>query len=43
MIPFIIGFILGAIAVALILRNNAARAAKLDEQGRKLLDALKGK
>jgi hypothetical protein len=43
MITFLIGLALGAIASALVIRNNAARAAKLDDQGRKLLDALKGK
>lgn len=43
MIPFIIGFILGAVVALLAVRNNAARAAKLDDQGRKLLEALKGK
>ena len=43
MITFLIGLVLGFIAGLLVFRNNAAKAAKLDEQGRKLLDALKGK
>lgn len=43
MISFSIGFVLGWVVAALILRNNAERAAKIGEQGRKLLDALKGK
>lgn len=43
MIPFILGFLIGAVVAVLAVRNNAARAAKLDDQGKKLLDALKGK
>lgn len=42
MIPFAFGFILGAVAALLVVRNNSAKASELSEQGRKLLDALKG-
>jgi hypothetical protein len=43
MIAFLLGLILGIVGAVLVIRNNAARAAKLDDQGKKLLDALKGK
>ena len=43
MTTFLIGLVLGAIASALVIRNNAAKAAKLEDKGRSILDALKGK
>jgi len=36
---FLLGFVLGA----LVIRNNAAKAAKLEDKGKSILDALKGK
>ena len=43
MITFIIGLVIGFIAGALVFRNNAAKAAKLEDKGKSILDALKGK
>jgi hypothetical protein len=43
MTTFLIGLVIGAIASALVIRNNAAKAAKLEDKGRSILDALKGK
>jgi hypothetical protein len=43
MITFLIGLVLGFIAGLLVFRNNAAKAAKLEDKGRSILDALKGK
>jgi len=45
MITFLIAaaFMLGFIAGTLVFRNNAAKAAKLEDKGRSILDALKGK
>jgi hypothetical protein len=43
MITFLIGLAIGAIVSALVIRNNAAKAAKLEDKGRSILDALKGK
>jgi hypothetical protein len=43
MITFLIGLVIGAIASAFVIRNNAAKAAKLEDKGRSILDALKGK
>jgi hypothetical protein len=39
----LIALILGFIAGALVFRNNAAKAAKLEDKGKTILDALKGK
>ena len=35
--------ILSFVAGALVFRNNAAKAAKLEDKGKSILDALKGK
>ena len=43
MITFLIGLLLGFIAGLLVFRNNAAKAAKLEDKGKSILDALKGK
>lgn len=43
MIAFLIGVILGFIAGLLVFRNNSAKAAKLEDKGKTILDALKGK
>ena len=43
MIAFIVGMICGAVVSALVLRNNAARVAKLEDKGKAILDALKGR
>ena len=43
MIAFLIGLAIGFIAGLLVFRNNAAKAAKLEDKGKTLLDALKGK
>ena len=40
---FLIGLLIGFIAGLLVFRNNAAKAAKLEDKGKTLLDALKGK
>lgn len=40
---FLVGLLVGAILGALVFRNNAAKAAKLEDKGKTLLDALKGK
>ena len=40
---FLIGLSIGFIAGALVFRNNAAKAAKLEDKGKTILDALKGK
>ena len=42
-ISFLIGLLIGFIAGLLVFRNNAAKAAKLEDKGKTLLDALKGK
>lgn len=39
LIALIIGFVAGAV----VFRNNAAKAAKLEDKGKTILDALKGK
>jgi hypothetical protein len=36
-------FIAGAVGGALLYRNNVARLQKTESEGKKLLDALKGK
>ena len=43
MIAFLIGFVIGFVASALVIRNNAAKAAKLEDKGKSLIAALKGK
>jgi hypothetical protein len=43
MTTFLIGLVIGAIASALVIRNNAAKAAKLEDKGRSILDALKNR
>ena len=43
MISFLIGLAVGFVAGLLVFRNNAAKAAKLEDKGKTLLDALKGK
>ena len=43
MILLTIGFIVGFISGALVFRNNAAKAAKIEDKGKTILDALKGK
>ena len=39
----ILALLIGFVAGALVFRNNAAKAAKLEDKGRSILDALKGK
>lgn len=43
MTTFLIGLLIGFIAGLLVFRNNSAKAAKLEDKGKTLLDALKGK
>jgi hypothetical protein len=43
MITFLIGLVLGFVGGLLVFRNNAGKAAKLEDKGRSILDALKGK
>ena len=43
MITFLIALLIGFVAGALVFRNNAAKAAKLEDKGKTILDALKGK
>jgi len=43
MITFLIGLLIGFIGGFLVFRNNAAKAAKLEDKGKSILDALKGK
>jgi hypothetical protein len=43
MTTFLIGLVIGAIASALVIRNNAAKAAKLEDKGRSILDVLKNR
>jgi hypothetical protein len=43
MTTFLLGLAVGFIAGLLVFRNNAAKAAKLEDKGRSILDALKGK
>jgi F0F1-type ATP synthase assembly protein I len=43
MTTFLIGLLIGFVAGLLVFRNNAAKAAKLEDKGKTLLDALKGK
>ena len=39
----LLALLVGFIAGALVFRNNAAKAAKLEDKGKTILDALKGK
>ena len=43
MIAFLLGLLIGFVAGVLVFRNNAAKAAKLEDKGKAILDALKGK
>jgi len=43
MTTFLLGLLIGFIAGLLVFRNNAAKAAKLEDKGKTLLDALKGR
>ena len=43
MITFLIALLIGFVAGALVFRNNAAKAAKLEDKGKSILAALKGK
>jgi hypothetical protein len=43
MTAFLIGLALGFIAGLLVFRNNAAKAAKLEDKGRSILDVLKNR
>ena len=39
----LLALLVGFVAGALVFRNNAAKAAKLEDKGKSILDALKGK
>ena len=39
----LLALLIGFVAGALVFRNNAAKAAKLEDKGKSLLDALKHK
>ena len=43
MTTFLIGLAVGFVSGLLVFRNNAAKAAKLEDKGKSILDALKGK
>ena len=43
MTTFLIGFAIGFVAGLLVFRRNAAKAAKLEDKVKSILDALKGK
>jgi hypothetical protein len=43
MITILVSLLVGFVAGALVFRNNAAKAAKLEDKGKTILDALKGK
>ena len=43
MITILVSLLIGFVAGALVFRNNAAKAAKLEDKGKSILDALKGK
>ena len=43
MTAFLIGLVLGAIASALVIRNNAAKAASVEQKAKSLVDILKGR
>ena len=40
---YLLALLVGFVAGALVFRNNAAKAAKLEDKGKTILDALKGK
>lgn len=39
----LLALLIGFVAGALVFRNNATKAAKLEDKGKSILDALKGK
>ena len=39
----LLALLIGFVAGALVFRNNSAKAAKLEDKGKSILDALKGK
>ena len=39
----LLALLVGFVAGALVFRNNAVKAAKLEDKGKSILDALKGK
>ena len=39
----LLALLAGFVAGALVFRNNAVKAAKLEDKGKTILDALKGK
>lgn len=39
----LLALLVGFVAGALVFRNNAVKAAKLEDKGKTILDALKGK
>lgn len=39
----LLALLAGFVAGAIVFRNNAAKAAKLEDKGKTILDALKGK
>ena len=43
MITHLLALLVGFVAGALVFRKHAAKAAKLEDKGKTLLDALKGK
>ena len=43
MITILVSLLIGFVAGALVFRNNAAKAAKLEDKGKSILDSLKGK
>lgn len=43
MITHLIALLVGFVAGALVFRKHAAKAASLEEKGKTILDALKGK
>jgi len=43
MITHLLALLVGFVAGVLVFRNNAAKAAKLEDKGKSILDALKGK
>ena len=43
MMTHLLALLIGFVAGALVFRNNAAKASKLEDKGKSILDALKGK
>ena len=39
----LLALLIGFVAGALVFRNNAAKAAKLEDKGKSILDVLKGR